>query len=139
VWPTDKSRESELAPNARAGDAVYKAIQELSPDNSTQADLKIEAARLVVDLWARRAQLEAEATVTVSKPLFIVVVCWLLCILFGFSVIAPKSPIATVALLASAAAVTSAVFLLLELNQPFDGLIVITEESLPAVLPEAAQ
>jgi type II secretory pathway pseudopilin PulG len=136
MWPTDESRESDLAPNPRAGDAVYEAIQALSPNNETQADLKVEAARLMVDLWARREQLEAEASISVSIPLFVVVVCWLFVILFGFSVIAPKNAITTTALLASAAAVTSAVFLILELNQPFDGAIRISEESLSAVLPE---
>jgi len=51
------------------------------------------------------------------------VVAWLFVILVGFGTIAPPEHVAVAALIVAAAAVSAAVFLMLELYHPFEGLI----------------
>jgi hypothetical protein len=49
-------------------------------------------------------------------------------IFLGFSVLAPPNPTAILALIASAVAVSGAILLILELDEPFGGLIGISSE-----------
>jgi hypothetical protein len=60
--------------------------------------------------------------------MLIIVVSWLVVIFVGFSVIAPRNATAVLALILSALAVSGAIFLILELDQPFGGLIGISSE-----------
>jgi membrane-bound ClpP family serine protease len=62
------------------------------------------------------------------------VIAWLVVILFGFSILAPRNAVAGTALIISAMAVCGAVLLLLEFYTPFDGVIRISSEPLLAAL-----
>jgi len=119
IWPGQVNLPAELAPDTQAGDAVYGAILRLSPRDDTQRSLKNQAATLAVELGQLRSLLVA----SVSRPLLMVVVSWLGLIFVSFSLLAPPNAIANLALLASALSVAGAVFLILELDRPFGGLI----------------
>ena len=49
-------------------------------------------------------------------------------IFLGFSLIAPANPTANFAMIASALCAAGAIFLILELDRPFDGLMRISSE-----------
>jgi hypothetical protein len=139
VWPAEEGRASDLAPNFEAGDAVFVVLQELAPSSESQAELKSEAVGRMLDLAERRALLVAQSAAAVPRPLLVVVVCWLFVVLFGFSVLAPQNAVAALALSASAASVSGAILLILELERPFDGLIKISSEPLTsAMVPDTA-
>ena len=61
-------------------------------------------------------------------PLLIAVVCWLVFIFIGFSLLAPPNATATVSLIAAAVSVAGATFLIMELDHPLGGLIRISSE-----------
>jgi hypothetical protein len=137
IWPTEDGQASELAIDTQAGDVVYDAIQALTPASERQMTLKAEAARLTLDLATRRALLIAQAGTTIAKPLLIVVVGWLVLILLGFSLLASRSGSAGVALVAAAVSVAAAIFLMLELQRPFEGVIKIPNASLLLLKPDS--
>jgi hypothetical protein len=116
--------------NARSGDAIYAAIQGLSPRNDTQRNLKEQAASLAVELAQLRTLLHAQSIESISRPLLIVVVFWLVIIFFSFNLIAPPNVTATLASMVSALAVAGAIFLTLEMDRPFTGLVKISNEPL---------
>jgi len=134
IWPTDRSRPGQLGPNEQAGDTVYVAIQRLSPHDDTQRALKTQIANLMVDLGELRALLIAQSIPSISKPILIILVSWLVVIFFGFSLIAPPNATTMLALVASAFSVACAIFLILELDQPFGGLIRVPSEPMINVL-----
>ena len=117
----------------------YGAIQALSPHNDMQAALKAQAAALAVDLAQVRTLLAAQSVPSVSKPMLIILVSWLVIIFLGFSVLAPSNATAILALMVSALAVSGAIFLILELDQPFAGLIGISSEPMLNALSQLAQ
>ncbi len=135
IWPTDESGPAQLAPNQQAGDAVFVTIQRLSPHDDTQRAVKAQLATLMVDLGQLRSLLVAESIPSISIPMLIILVSWLVVIFFGFSLIAPPNATTTLALVASAFSVACAIFLILELDHPFGGLIHIPSEPLINVLP----
>src|SRR6266566_2010000 len=123
----------------QAADAFYEAIQRLSPRDDTQRALKTEAANLMVDLAQLRSLLIAQSIPSISIPMLIILVSWLVVIFLGFSVLAPPNATTTVALIASAFSVACAIFLILELDQPFGGLIRIPSQPMVNVLSHLAK
>lgn len=138
AWPQHAGESSDLRPDVRNGDAIYVAVQKLVPNDDTQRELKGKAADLTLELAEGRALLVSRALVGVSTPLLVIVVGWLVIILFGFSVLAPRNVVATSALLIAAVAVSGAILLLLEYYEPFSGLIRISSQPLVASIGNIA-
>src|SRR5919197_523454 len=130
IWATDQTRRAQLAPNQQVGDALYLSIQKLSPHDDAQRALKTQIAALIVDLGQLRSLLVAQSIPSISKPMLIILLLWLVVIFFCFSLIAPPYATTTLALVASAFSVAGAIFLILELDHPFGGLIHIPSEPL---------
>ena len=120
--PTDRN------PNIQEGNLLDGTLQRLSPENDAQTALKSYATTQAVDLAQLRSLLTAQSVPSVSEAMLIIVVSWLVVIFVGFSVIAPRNATAILALILSALAVSGAIFLILELDQPFGGLIGISSE-----------
>ena len=59
---------------------------------------------------------------SISWPLIVIVVSWAMLLFFGFGVLSRLSATSVGALAFGSFAVASAIFLILELNQPFSGL-----------------
>src|SRR5437773_6731745 len=122
--------------NTQAGNALYPAIQQLTPYNETQRNLKAQATTLAVELGQLRTLLVAESISSISKPLLIVVSFWLVIIFLSFSLIAPHNATATFALVISAVSAATAIFLVLELDRPFSGMLRIPNEPMRNVLSQ---
>jgi hypothetical protein len=128
MWPGEARLPSNLAPNTQAGNAVYVAVQDLSPHNDAQRKLKDEATTVGTDLGQLRSLLVAQGVASISTPMLIILVSWLVAIFLGFGLLAPPNPTVIFALMVSAIAVSGAIFLILELDEPFSGLIRISSE-----------
>jgi hypothetical protein len=128
MWPGEAGGPAELIPDARAGDVLYDAIQRLSPRDDTQAGLKVQAAGLAVELRQLRFLLFAQSVPSISKPLVLAVISWLVVIFLGFGLLAPSNVTASLALIVSAVSVSGAVLLIMEFDRPFSGLVRIPSE-----------
>jgi hypothetical protein len=128
TWPADGRRPARLEPNEEMGDAVYVAISRLAPQDDAQRALKTEATTLMVQLAELRTLVRAQAVSSVSKPLLIALVIWLVVIFLGFSLLAPANATNILALLAGAFSVACAVFIILDLDHPFAGVVRIPSE-----------
>jgi hypothetical protein len=128
TWPPDGRRLASLEPNEQMGDAVYAAISRLAPEDETQRALKAEAVTLMVQLAELRSLVQAQAVSSLSKPLLIALLIWLVVIFLGFTVLAPANATSSLALLAGAFSVACAVFIILELDYPFAGIVRVPSE-----------
>ena len=127
AWP-EHGQGSVVRPDLRSGDTMFQAIRRLTPADAGQSGLKERAESLTFELAEARALLVSQALDGVSTPLLVIVVGWLVLILFGFSMLAPRNMIALVAQVAAAAAVSGAILLLLEYYHPFEGMIRIASD-----------
>ena len=139
MQPPKANTPVNLAPNTQAGNAIYLAIQHLTPHDEMQRNLKAQATTLAVELGQLRTLLVAESISSISKPLLIVVGCWLVVIFLSFAVIAPRNATATTALMISALSAAAAIFLILELDRPFSGVLRISNEPMLNVLSQLAK
>ena len=128
LWPGGIRLPANPVADTQAGNPVYSAIQGLSPQNDMQTALKSQAAGLAIELGQVRSLLAAQAVPSISKAMLVILVSWLVVIFLGFSVLAPPNVTASLALTVSALAVSGAIFLILELDEPFGGVIGISRE-----------
>jgi hypothetical protein len=128
MWPGEAGVAARLGVDEQAGDAVYVAIQRLSPRDDIQRSLKAHAVTLAAELGELRTRLMIQSVPSISTALLVAVVSWLVVIFLGFSLLAPSNAMTTLALAAAVSSVVGAVFLILELDQPFTGLIRISSE-----------
>ena len=80
MQPLKANTGSKLTPNTQAGNAIYVAIQRLTPNDEMQRSLKAQATTLAVELGQLRTLLVAESISSISKPLLIVVSFWLVAV-----------------------------------------------------------
>jgi hypothetical protein len=139
MWPSERRESAQLIPNEQLGDAFYVAIHRLSPRDDTQRALKTQAVTLMVDLGQLRLLLVAQSIPSISSPMLIILVSWLVVIFFGFSLVAPPNSTTTLALVASAFSAACAIFLILGLDYPFGGPIHIPSGPMRNVLNNLAQ
>ncbi|HVM50218.1 MAG TPA: hypothetical protein VMU04_19475 [Candidatus Acidoferrum sp.] len=139
MWPDRLGAPADLSPNAVSGDAAYAAIQQLAPRDDLQRATKAQAIALAQDIGQLRMLLLAQMVPSIPKPLLIAVVCWLVIIFLGFSLLAPPNATTTLALMAAALSVAGAVFLIMELDRPLGGLIRISSEPMTHALNQLAK
>ena len=135
TW-TEKSARREEEPMEGVGAwGLYDKVQALKPQDDAQRALKAQALGLVLDLGRTRwLMFEQETSSSISVPFLVVVVFWLTIIFVSFGLFAPPNATVITTLLLSALSVSGAIFLVLELDRPFDGLVQISSAPLENVL-----
>jgi len=128
IWPQNKAQAPQLAPSNASGEALFDALQKLAPKDDTQRSLKSQALGIAYDVGQIRWLLFEQAGTSISMPLLVIVVCWLAILFFSFGLFGPSNATVTAALLVGALSVSGAIFLILELDHPFGGLIQISSQ-----------
>ena len=94
---------------------------------------------MAMDLGKTRWLMYEQATTSVSMPLLVVLVLWLTVIFISFGLFAPLNATVVASLFVSALPVSGAIFLILEMYSPYDGLIQISSAPLRAALAHLGQ
>jgi hypothetical protein len=134
AWSDAPSARAHMDAQSQANYRAYAAILGLSPRDDTQRDLKARAATLAMDLAQLRVLLLEQRVPSIPKALLIGVFCWLVVIFLSFGLLTPINATTTLALSAAAVSVASAVFLIMELDQPLGGIIRIPGDPLSNAL-----
>jgi len=133
LWPADTSQESTLgeAETTAGGKSFYAEVLSLTPATETERTLQAQALAIASDLARARLLLVAQQETTPISGVFLVVlVSWLVALFASFGLFAPRNATVLAALLIAAFSVSGAIFLILELDQPFEGLIQISSAPL---------
>src|SRR5262245_53308135 len=133
IWPGEAG-ESQLDPSAARAETVIAAVQNLAPKSDLQTTLKSQALSAVFDLGQMRWQEFEQANSAISKPLLCILTFWLAILFVSFGLFAPTNSTIIVALLMAALAVAGAIFLMMELNSPFGGVLQIPSSPFDDVL-----
>jgi hypothetical protein len=138
TWGRNNAKGTHLA--SPTGDEVlFDKIQELSPHNDSQRFLQSQALSTVARLSQTRLLMVAQETASVPMPLLVVLVFWLALLFISFGLFVRPNAVVLVSLFASALAVCAAIFLILEMYQPYAGLIQVSKAPLRAALAQLGQ
>ncbi len=127
LWPEENDGAE---PPSNTGDAYFDKIQELAPHNDSERALQSQAQDMSINLGQLRWLLFEQGGSAISMPMLVVLVFWLSIIFTGFGALAPRNSTVVATLFLCALAVSGAVFLILELDHPFQGLIKISSAPL---------
>jgi hypothetical protein len=136
LWPGDSARPASLAPGAARADleAFYEKVALLTPQNDAQRSLKARALDIAAGLAQTRLRLFAQKDGSVPVPFLVVLVFWLMVLLGGAGLLAPRNVTVVGVLLVCALSASCAIFLILELDRPFEGIMRISSAPLREAL-----
>jgi hypothetical protein len=109
------------------GHDIEVAIRALVPQSEAQRELRSQALRLIQEWSANRSLLLLHQHSSVSTPLLVVVVAWFALIFLAFGLFSPRNGTVVATLFLCALAVSGALFLILEMDRPLDGMIRISD------------
>ena len=137
IWREAESAQLRSTPfKATAeGEAVYQQIQKLQPSNDIQRGLRERVIQVTTDLAQARFLLFSHLGSSIPFPFLAVLLLWMIVLFAGFSLMAPSNTTTLASLIICALSVSGAIFLILALNEPFSGLMVIPSEPLRNALP----
>jgi hypothetical protein len=132
IWRENSSPSGELAPfeASAAALSLFDEILKLSPRNERQRSLQARAIGTLQEIGKTRLLLFAEAGAAIPMPFLVVLIFWLAIIFASFSLFADNNATTVIALCIFALSASAAIFLILELGQPFTGLMRISSEPL---------
>ena len=135
TWP--RNGRAEIVDDPRAEQLIYQVqdtILGLLPDNPKQRalsdELRSEVRRLIELRWI----LVEEASTSLNVPLVSVLVIWLSLIFASFGYNAPRNTVVMITFVLCAASIGGALFLIIQMDQPFQGLIKVSPAALEAAL-----
>jgi hypothetical protein len=121
---------------APEGEAFYQQVQDLQPTKELQRGLQTRIVQVTNDLMQARFLLFSHLGSSIPAPFLAVLLLWIIILFAGFSLMAPANATTLASLVICALSVSGAIFLILELDQPFAGMMMVPSEPLRnALLP----
>jgi len=111
-------------------EVLFDKLQELVPRTDAERLLQQQAETMAISIGQARWLLFEQSGSSISTPFLIVVVFWLSILFVSFGLFAPPNATVFVTLLVSAMSVAGAIFLIIELDRPFSGVIQISSAPL---------
>jgi hypothetical protein len=147
IWPPWTSGTS---PPARPGiidpfeataaiEGVADQIVALKPQNDDQRWLQTRAKNTIEELMKTRWMVAGTENISIPVPFLVAIVFWLAVIFAIFGMFAPRNATVLTALFLCALSVSIAVFLIMEMDTPFDGIIKVSDAPIRYVLSHMRQ
>ena len=105
------------------GRILDQFLASLTPKTDAQKQALANANAAAAQIQQTRILMDLQVASGVNWPMLAIVVCWSLLLFCGYGLVSPVNATVVVSLVLGAIAVASAVFLIIELTNPFVGLI----------------
>jgi len=126
VWPRERStRLSEEIFRPGSGiEAIQKSVRSLKPGDDRQRSVQSRALQLCSDIAEARWLLEEQwKQRSLPIPFLVMLIFWLTIIFTSFGLLAPRNATVAIVLFVCALSVSGSLFLIEELDRPYEGLI----------------
>lgn len=132
IWPDESPTPALLAPaeGAVRYEEVYDRILALEPKNDAQRTTQAQALKVIHDTAQMRWLLYSQRSSSIPPVFLILMVSWLAITFASYGLFAPRHATTMAVLLLGSLVVSSAIFLILELDRPFGGMMHISSQPL---------
>jgi len=137
VWPEDKIGQAVAESTEGRVDieAIQDKLRQLSPRNDAQRWLQSRALQISGEIAEGRWLLiEQLGQRSIPMPFFVMLVFWLTIIFASFGLFSPRNATVITVLLICALSAAGSLFLILELDTPYQGLIKVSSSPLRIAL-----
>lgn len=125
--PSDVSAGGKLQETPIAIEEFQKQVRELSPTNESQRLIRARALQLGQDLAETRWLAMEQPAGSIPSALLVLLILWLTVIGTCIGVFSPRTRTLAAVGLACSLSAASAIFLILEMDRPFGGLIHVSD------------
>jgi Protein of unknown function (DUF4239) len=122
-WPENGAKRIAIDPGTSPAEAMYDKVDELAPQNDAQRSLRSQALSLAVDVRQIRLLMLEHMGSSIPLPFLVILVFWLCIIFASFGLFAPHNATVIAVLGVCALSVAGAIFLIIELDRSFEGLL----------------
>ena len=140
-WPHEHDHPAKME-DASAGqelDKVHRAVLQLRPDDPAQQSLRESAVKLIDTALQTRWLLIERAESSIQPVFMIILIAWITLIFVSFGYNAPLNATVITAFFICSVALAACLFMIVEMDGPFDGLIVISSHAMRDALAHMSQ
>jgi len=136
IWQEEQSPTGKLVHFESSAEslAFENQLERLSPGNDTQRSLQARAIQTFTEAAQIRLQLFARTGGSIPVPFLVIVVFWLGAIFVSATLYARTNRVVMASLFVCALSFAGAIFLVLELDNPFAGIMGISSATLRSAL-----
>jgi hypothetical protein len=128
-------KDMDMSPQEHGLENLNQRVGRLSPTSEEQKRLQLRALTILGDVAETRLFLTGHiGHMSFPMPLVVLLVCWLTVIFFCFSLLSRPNLTVIAVLLVCVISATSSLYLIMELDQPFGGLIKVSTSPLETAL-----
>jgi Protein of unknown function (DUF4239) len=129
IWNEgDRVRFSPFMATVEAAE-LFKKLRQLQPNNDLQRAIQAQLLSAIANLSQARLSLFTQSNDAIPAPFLVILILWLAVIFTSFGLFVRPNRIAIVTFFIGGLSVASAILLILEMGQPFTGLMQISSEA----------
>lgn len=139
IWHDTPAKENlALYGSGTLASQVYAGLHALPGGTTVKAALVAQALQLAVPISQARLALYEQSRSGLPLPILVVLIFWLTVLFASYCLFSPVNPTSAVALVLVALSASAALFLILEMVEPFSGLMQISSAPIRAAVPPLA-
>jgi len=126
IWPQSSSQLPQLDLSGAAASEAERLVDRillLTPHDDAQRLLQSRALELADTLLKTRWMISGGEGTSVPRPFLLILLFWLMITFASFGLLAPRNVTVLAVLFVCALSVSSAMFFILEMDEPFTGLL----------------
>jgi hypothetical protein len=142
IWPAEKAAISveKVGQSGYILGELSAALRKLSPRNDDQRTLQLRALQIHMEIIESLSTVvQQSGQSSIPMPFLVLLICWLAIIFFSLSLLTPPNTTMITILLICALSAASALFLMLELDQPYGDFIKISGDPMRNALARIGQ
>jgi Protein of unknown function (DUF4239) len=141
IWPDESARPGSRNPAEATAvkEALFDKVADLAPKTEAQTLLKARALAILIDIAQTRERMIAQKESSIPLLFLVVLGFWLVILFAGYGLLAPRNPTVITILIVCMLSISGAVFLVLELDRPFEGTVRVSSAPLRAALSRVGE
>jgi len=136
VWVENALARGVTPDTGPHGGTVLYGLRSLQPTTTVQKSIQDRAILVSTDLYQTLLTLTSQPSDLISNTFILVLVLWLMFIFAVFAMSSKINPTMITVLCLCIMSASAAIYLILELDQPFDGLMQVSDHPLRSIISE---
>lgn len=122
-WPNERIENWKPSPKAGHIQEIYDQVRALAPEDDEHRMMKSQAESQLWTLAQLRGLFIAQTGTTILQPLLFVMIFWITSIFFSWGLFSRVNAVSVTTFFVAALCVSGAIFLILEMYTPYEGLL----------------
>ena len=142
IWPEEKTEEAAGLANLERSnqlELLQAKLRQLTPATDLQRQLLAQAQQISSDIAQSRWLMIEQAQSALPMPFLVVLLFWLTMLHLSFGLFAARNATVITVLLISALSVSGAIFIILEMSHPLQGMIKVSSAPMRKALEHLGQ